>query len=492
MEARSLLTTPIESGLNNGFAAVIERFTQIKAASALKKLMQSARDGHLCLPLSHLDAAEHNSLLQAQNQFGEFLKIAQDNLYLQKNFLIESIIKEELRRLSQPTEHREHNSSAIPLNEAQKNAVALCLRNRLVFLHGGPGTGKTYTAAAIISAFDPHREKRVALVAPTGRAADHLQQSIYSRCGVRYPSSTLHKLLKIGAHPPWPSAKSALSLDLLVVDEASMIEAPLFATLLHAIPYGSTTVIMGDPYQLNPVGIGSIFHDLIHSEDREISIASLHSSMRTDRPHLLRAASQILHAEFPDLPLYPPSHVADIFRETTRLHTSFFDPEEALAKVMSHRVLNCLRAGPLGADAWNKEALLHTITTTSKGEWWWAPIMITKNDEARGLSNGSLGIYMEKKDDPESGKAYFAQKTHALPFYELPTFDWSFCCSVHKSQGSEYEKVTVIIPPGSEYFGREILYTAVTRAQREVELIGTSETLHALLMRSSIKISGLS
>jgi len=473
------------SALDSIFSRKIAGFAGVEENTALQKLMRSARDGHLCLPLSELNEEEKEKLLNNNGVLSDFVCVENGRVYLEKNLSNERIIKNEISRLSSlpdlsvpPIENLGH------LNNEQQKAVQSCLQHRLTFLSGGPGTGKTHTASVIVSSFDPLHGNKIALAAPTGRAADHLQASIFKKCGVKYPSSTLHKLLKIGSFPPWPKEQFLLNLDLLIVDEASMIDAPLFATLLKAIPNHCTTVFMGDPNQLSPVGIGNVFHDLVKSKEMDLKRVMLNQSMRTDNQEILQISKQVLHGEMPAIDLHSSWNDPILVRGESS------DPEELLCSLSKHRVLNCLRIGPQGADALNKMALKKTIANAQKGKWWWAPIMIVNNDDETGLCNGEIGVYMEKKEKRGSGFAYFSKDQGQIPLYALPKFEWSFCSSVHKSQGCEYEEVVILVPPGSEIFGREMLYTAITRAKQSVKIVGEKQTLQAMLIKSLAKHSG--
>jgi exodeoxyribonuclease V alpha subunit len=167
------------------------------------------------------------------------------------------------------------------------------------------------------------------------------------------------------------------------------------------------------------------------------------------------------------------------------------DPEALLIELSKQRVLNCLRVVPQGADAINEMALKRTMSIAQRGKWWWAPIMIVSNDEETGLYNGEMGIYMERKDKRGTGFAYFSKDRREIPYYALPKFEWAFCSSVHKSQGSEFDEVIIMAPQGSEIFGREMLYTAITRAKRSIKIVGQKQTLQAMLDKTLLKHSGL-
>jgi exodeoxyribonuclease V alpha subunit len=293
-------------------------------------------------------------------------------------------------------------------------------------------------------------------------------------------------LLEIGSSPPWHEREFTLDLDLLIVDEASMIDAPLFATLLKALPNHCKTVLMGDPNQLSPVGIGNVFHDLVASKDPALCRTQLKRSMRTDNQEILGISHQVLQGKLPNLLL---ASMSDFFSFSASALEP--DPKQLLQDLQRRRILSCLRVGPQGSDAMNEATLKQILRATPTGKWWWAPLMILSNDEATGLCNGELGLYIEKKGMKESGYAYFPKNQNRVPFYELPKFEWAFCSSVHKSQGSEFEEVIILVPKGSEKFGREMLYTAITRAKHSVKIVAEKQTLEAMVSKSQAKHSGL-
>ena len=162
----------------------------------------------------------------------------------------------------------------------------------------------------------------------------------------------------------------------------------------------------------------------------------------------------------------------------------------------SFRVLSCLRQGRWGVDAINQEISKRVRAFFRGGDFWIVPLLITENDRELGLFNGDTGLlvkrsgfsHLERTDEAvfESEDGY-----RVIPAVLLPPFEYGYCLSVHKSQGSEYEEVALVVPPGSEQFGREILYTGVTRARRHVEIIGDVEVIKAAVLQSSQKASRL-
>ncbi|HEY4254717.1 MAG TPA: ATP-binding domain-containing protein, partial [Chlamydiales bacterium] len=161
------------------------------------------------------------------------------------------------------------------------------------------------------------------------------------------------------------------------------------------------------------------------------------------------------------------------------------DPVQCLKSLSSSRILTALRQGPYGADTLNQKLLTYFQQKTAPHEWLALPILVTQNDPTRALYNGTTGVLI--KDT-----AYFegADGLRSFPETVLPYYEVAFCLSVHKSQGSEFDEVFALFPPGSEIFGKEALYTAVTRARKKVTLVSDEETVKALLATSSRTRSG--
>jgi len=492
--------------LDRWFAERAMHFSGLKEESSLSKalaqLMASARRGDLCLPLVDVQEGAQR-LLEEEERLSSFIRIDRGNVYLEKNWVIERMLEKEIRRLTENKSsifNEEDHLQRGLLNEQQRQAIAICLENRLTLLTGGPGTGKTFTAAAIVESFDRKGEKRIVLAAPTGKAAEHLEQSVFKASGRHLPSATLHKWLQLGGSPPWPKENFALDADLLLVDECSMIDAPLFATLLKAIPTHCNTILMGDPNQLSPIGSGSVFTDLVSSSHFLMGKAQLTKSMRAENQQILLMAEAVLQAKIPkDLIVpWPDSEKAFYCYLTSALPSQPGestekkpDPEELFERLSRKKMLNCLRQGPFGADAVNQFFLEKVRKDARMDQWWWMPIMITSNDERTGLSNGEMGIYMQRQGDRASGVAYFSKKRQEITLMALPSYEPAFCTSVHKSQGTEYDEVLVIVPIGSENFGREMLYTAITRARQKVSLLVQEEVLSSMVGKSLVKHSGI-
>ncbi len=488
------------------FADRILHYTGKEEDEDLKQMfayvLASARAGHLCVEERELFDAAKKGLEKFKASgllFGSFLRAENGRVYLEKNWVLEHSIIDDILRLTEPRSPIDTLClpSKFTLNDEQENAVKTAICHPLTLLTGGPGTGKTYTAAAIVNAFISQGDKKVILTAPTGRAADHLAKNIEKWCSRQMPSGTLHRILQVKRPPPWPKEDFQLNADLLIVDESSMIDAALFATLLKAIPKGCTTVLIGDPNQLSPVGIGSVFSDLVSSTRLSIAKAHLKHSLRTENREILDLSSSILQGKILDSFVTPwPATEKELFgllQGHWTFEPSQGKPEvgELFKRLAKFRLLSSLRQGPYGSEAVNRWFFDEIQKSTPHGSWWWAPIMVTRNDERTNLSNGEVGIYVERKGDWTSGEAYFQHHADGFPMIALPSWEFAFCTSVHKSQGSEYDEVLVLLPQGSESFGREMLYTSITRAKKKVSLLAAPIIVEAMVKRSFKKISGI-
>lgn len=377
------------------------------------------------------------------------------------------------------------------LNQEQQQAVHLALKSPVSLITGGPGTGKSFTAAALIEGCSQIQDLSIIIAAPTGKAAFHLASRFPSSLNLR--SGTLHSLLGIGSQP------KPLCADLILIDECSMIDAHLFSQLLKAIPIGCRLILIGDKEQLPPVEAGSIFADLI--DYSSLPCTHLKHSLRTNSSHILELAqamiagndegafslleSQGLWIDLDKTPLLPL-----LLQEHRPLISS--SPITALSTTA---ILSCMRQGPLGADAMNRALHAHALAQTPRGSYLATPLLVTANHHDIQLYNGDQGVLILKQGDPSYQLVSFPDSlngTRTFPLSALFSYSYNYALSIHKSQGSEYEEVLIVAPAGSEVFGREVLYTAVTRAKKRVRIASTRSQLSQILNRSSRKISTMS
>lgn len=408
---------------------------------------------------------------------------------------------------------------------------------------GGPGTGKTHTAGQLLRVFwkslakDKRQLCSIALAAPTGKAASNLEASIGAALNgledFPIPSAqTLHTLLGIGKERR-NRAATVLPYDLVIVDESSMIDARIMGHLLAGIKPGARLIMLGDRHQLPPVEAGSLFGDLAdflqsHSEKYE-NVIELKQCLRTELQEIVALADAIKRGDeqaglrmLNDAPA--EGGIRSCFFENgtgwkeqhNRLLNyciKFFpnneslleDPLVLLKEFSRFRVLTPLRKGPLGVETLN--GLFHqaALKRARSNSCFVAPILIVQNDPRLELFNGEIGLLVQPHLENGSAIHRPAQPCYALfaakskekgsvrkiPLLMLPKFEYAYCLSVHKSQGSEFEHVVMVLPEGSERFGRETLYTGITRARKSIEIWGTSDIMRKMIGSKTLRHSGI-
>lgn len=450
----------------------------------------------------------------------------------------------------------------------QKVAVAVSLLSRFAVITGGPGTGKTTTVTKILAAWgetNPGRTTRVLLAAPTGKAAARLKESLPPRTGQPMPASgsgtfptydvyTLHRLLRPVAGTPIfrYNAGNRLPVDLMIVDEVSMVDLALMAKLVDALPASARLVLIGDRDQLASVEAGSVlgdicgrarhpgfspeFGDLIRrvtgqlvplAADRrslQDSIVELQASHRFSADSAIGALSRAVHqGDAPgtlailsrtgdgSITWQEPPHgtdpTADLEQRIAAGYAAYrsdSDPARMLQELSRFKVLCAHRGGPYGVDAINRltERILMRqnrvrINPRRNSPWYCGrPVLITQNDYSLGLFNGDIGVTVtDSAGTPENVSVIFSDAAGGLRRflpYRLPEHETVYAMTVHKSQGSEFEEVVLILPAeDSPVLSRELLYTALTRARRRFTLIGRREVLTTAINRRIERTSGL-
>jgi exodeoxyribonuclease V alpha subunit len=376
--------------------------------------------------------------------------------------------------------------AGIVLSSLQREAVLRALEEKLLVITGGPGTGKTTLITAIVRILS-RRGARVALCAPTGRAAKRMAEATGSE------AKTIHRLLEWSpqAGAFHRNGSSRLASDAVIVDETSMIDIVLFAQLLDAIPSHARLVLVGDSDQLPSVGPGNVLADLIASGSvpvvrlteifRQAGASSIVvNAHRINAGHMPNPSRQESD-DFFFIEREEPEAILATVRElvTTRIPRRF-----ALDARKDVQVLTPMRKGLLGVDGMNKElqallnpsgpSVLRGGTEFRTGD----RVMQTRNNYELGVFNGDVGEVVEVAEASREIAVRFDERTLRYEWSDLEQLDLSYACSIHKSQGSEFPAVVIVLH--TQHFvllRRNLLYTAVTRGRKLAVLVGSRRAL---------------
>lgn len=426
------------------------------------------------------------------------------------------------------------------LDGAQRSAVSAVGGRRFFVLTGGPGTGKTTTVLRMLLRLqrDGLADGGVAVAAPTGKAAQRLVQSLrqeserlrahlsteWQPAVDALPTTealTVHRLLgwspAINAYRRGPG--SPVEAGIVVIDEASMLDLSQLRALLRALREDAVLVLVGDADQLNPVGAGSVLMDLVavleaqgaadlvrlrHSFRADAALQPVNAAVRNgDRDALVAA----LAAAEDRASLHSVETAAAVAREVRRWADDLAergapatlgtpaDASTALQRLADRQLLCALREGPFGADAINAaiERQLRLRWQVPVDTAWYPGrvVMVTRNHYGAGLFNGDVGLCL--RDGEGRLQVWFESEVGARAFDPgaLPAHDPAWAITIHKSQGSEYGHVAVLLPPDPEHriLSRQLLYTGLSRAKHSVEVWGPQASLDAALA-SAVRRSG--
>ncbi|WP_319524200.1 ATP-dependent RecD-like DNA helicase [uncultured Desulfosarcina sp.] len=383
---------------------------------------------------------------------------------------------------------------AITLSEQQEAVLKGILAHKVSVITGGPGTGKTTLIRAVTAVMKGLR-RRVLLAAPTGRAARRLSE-VTGR-----PAATLHKALGYNLADGCfeRTADDPLQADVVVVDEASMVDVLLMAHLIRAVPVTATLILVGDVFQLPPVGPGNALADLIGSQT--IPTFELTEIFRQDRQSPIVVNAHRVRRGQP--PVMDPPDDPDLPSEFYFLEQS--DPEKVVQTVVNlcekeiprHfrldpirevQVLTPMHRGPVGTlnlnrvlqEALNPDAAQVAVTGSRFKEG--DKVMHLRNNYRKEVFNGDIGIVCGIDPENERIEVDFDGRKVPYEFMEIDELSLAYAISVHKSQGSEYP--AVVIPLLTQHYimlQRNLLYTAITRGRQLVVLVGTTKALDVAL-----------
>jgi len=423
--------------------------------------------------------------------------------------------------------------------EEQREFARLVVRRPFVVVNGGPGTGKTTTMVqvlAILLEMQLVSSDQIVLSAPTGKAATRLLE-VVAQVSHRFKlttdqfvfhSSTVHRLLGWNKSRRLSSDRFRQSIPykLVVVDEASMVDLKLMTDLLERIGPRTRLILLGDKSQLTSVGVGSVLGDICSiAQDRALPrfMVSLRNCRRfsfdsqighlaklvtkgdvgwTDE--LLRKPRQsdvIMRSieSHSELSRLLEKHCIDKFVDLLQLAAVTKEPDQIFKKLSGLKLLTAHRVGPRGVDQLNYlvEEKLATRGFVPHDEPWYIgrPVLIKSNDYDLQLFNGDIGIALPEADASSRIKVVFPKlgggwrRIHPS---HLPDHQTVYAMTIHKSQGSEYEHVIMVLPEAfSSVLSRELIYTAITRATKKLEVWGSKEVLEEAILSRSPRPSGL-
>lgn len=389
------------------------------------------------------------------------------------------------------------SSSGAQLSPSQKSAIEQILQNKVTVITGGPGVGKTTLVNAVISVLSSE-DLEVALAAPTGRASRRLTES------TGLPAKTIHRLLEVDPQSGSfrRGREDPLACDLLVVDEASMIDVPLMDALLDALSPDAALLIVGDVDQLPSVGPGQVLRDVIGSG--EVPVVRLTEVFRqAARSRIVTESHKVNRGEMPDANAADDSdffmvRAADgetAARLVVKLVTERVPRRFGLDPLREIQVLAPMNRGAAGVGAINSllQEALHpspTVQLERFGVRWIEgdKVMQLENDYDRDVFNGDVGVITLIDEEEGLVRVDFDGRVAEYGLDELDRLAHAYATTIHKSQGSEYP--AVIIPILSQHhvmLQRNLLYTAITRGRRLVVIVGEPRAVRTAVQNASVR-----
>ncbi len=545
----------------------------------MKQVLDAIQQGDSCIPataeqvaaLQHLHMNLQRSALNPDPQIAPFVFDGQ-RLYLYRYWKLEHQVASDILRIqAQPPLSFELQAEQLNLlqDPQQQKALQTAATQSLSIITGGPGTGKTYTLAHIVAVLNQALPNiRIAMAAPTGKAAQRMDEALQNALNSQALQMfnvdalrqlrpvTLHRLLGLGnTGKPRFHAKQPLPYDVIVVDEASMLDLSLSQMLLAAIPAQARLILLGDANQLASVDVGTVLADLQQVPELANNRVNLVTTRRfaegakigamakfiqqehspaqvlAEFEQQVVAAGELKPIQFKQVEIdalqlqYLPqqngqisaenlahyydqlmygyqAYVAVLKAHTLGLEqssTAFQAHVENVVNVFDdYRILTAIRHGHLGLQQLNlqiEKRLLQQLKQTKHGDWYAGrPVMMTYNDYQLGLSNGDIGIcFMREQNDQRQFEVYFPSLNKWVPATRLPkNIETAFVLTIHKSQGSEFTHTAVVLDAAAKnLLSKELIYTAITRAKKVVSLLVDAQALQQALMIRTRRSSGL-
>ena len=482
-----------------------------RSKACLRHLIETeAENGHLFVPKHDLEKRcgdqfelDFHAVRSALEHLVHVRQLVVDHtapeepVYLQTLYAAETGIAARLQAvLTIPSETADVNDQrimetvvqrlAIRLSEAQLKILRCVLKQRLVIVTGGPGTGKTTLIQSIAAVLEAAGRSFI-LAAPTGRAARRVSE-VTGRA-----ASTIHKLLGyniLEGHFEYDQ-DNPLDLDTLIVDEASMIDLLLMEGLVRALPHRAGLVLVGDVFQLPSVGPGTVLADLIASgivpaiELKDVFrqaaqspiVANAHRVRRGDLPHLQALAPDAALQEFTFVEQTHPQKLADTL---VSLCCEVIPRQQNMDPIRNVQVLTPMHKGPLGTLELNRRLKAALNPSPQKGSLYHLndKVMQLRNNYPKSVFNGEIGMVCRIDGQQKRLWVDFDGRTVLYDEVDLDELTLAYAISVHKSQGSEYP-VVILVMATQHYvmLQRNLLYTALTRARKMLILVGSAKAV---------------
>ena len=513
----------LETALTEFLARRVDQ--QVAWSPLVARLLRAHEDGHAFIEIvDDLQDQALRSLNLSPEDVSEPLVYHGQKLYFRRFFNAERGIAarlisraEMMGPLAPAPSQDEYSTLPDSLSDEQREAILACVNCPHTLITGGPGTGKTTLIRSAVSLIQTtHKDAQILLAAPTGKAAARLRATLQSEPNgdsERLTAQTLHQLLDLrrGQARSKYDEQHPLPADYLFIDEASMIDLSMFYLIIRALAPGARLILVGDQAQLPAIEVGSPFSELLQfSQTLTREGSPIIRSIRLTESFRFGAGSDIAHLARQMMAKDEASRDQDRvswvrpiegFNEATLQHrfegyleelTRPLDDAAAvrlLAGFEMQRILTPYHAGPMGVSQVNQmmEHWLEQLGRKPFGQMHYhgRPILITENDHPLRLANGDLGICVSTRHYDADGDNDTAERfvvifrdqdsVRTVPTSALPQHETSFAMSIHKSQGSEFDAVTLLLPSreseqADQLLTRELLYTAVTRAKQSLAI----------------------